>query len=57
MANLPAGDKTTQLRIWLDANASGSDVQPKSRAALATALTLLPTADMTTLLATFIQQG
>jgi hypothetical protein len=41
MATLPAGDTTTQLRIWIDTNAAGADVNTKVRAAAAAA-NLLP---------------
>jgi hypothetical protein len=54
MATLAAGDVTTQLVIWLNANAATPDRQTKAKAALVTE-TLLPAAtEITPLLKAFI---
>lgn len=54
MATLAAGDVTTQLRKWINSNATGGDVNTKMRPPLATATTLAASKDLTLLLRKFI---
>lgn len=54
MATLAVGDVTTQLRKWIDANATGGDRNTKMAAPLATATALPATKDLTMLLRKYI---
>lgn len=56
MAVLATGDKTTQWRFWLDANAVGTDIMSKTRAALVVPTGLAATTDMTTIVQQFVNQ-
>lgn len=54
MSTLPAGDVTTQVRIYLDTNAAGSDVMTKLKSALVTTLSANPAIKTTELLVQYI---
>jgi len=56
MAVLAAGDTTTQLTIWIKANADGIEKHIKCKVALVTATGLAATTDLTTLFAKFINR-
>lgn len=55
MANLAAGDVTTQLTLWIKANvATNADIHKGCKSALATATTLPATTDLMTLFKVWI---
>lgn len=54
MATLAAGDVTTQLRLWINANAAGVNVNEKIQAAATTALVIPATTEPTVALSKFI---